>query len=195
METVQSQREHDTIEAIWAILRETAESQKETAAAQKETDRQMKENDRKFEKRFGKFGDRVGEMIEYMVMPNLIKKFRILGFEFTKVYPEASIEDKKNDIFTEIDLTLENGDKVMVVEVKNKPTTRDISDHVKRMRKVRSHADLHGDKRVFLGAVAGMIMKENERKFALKNGFYVIAPSGETFDIVVPEGIYSPREW
>jgi hypothetical protein len=31
--------------------------------------------------------------------------------------------------------------------------------------------------------------------FAMKNGFYVIEPSGETFTITVPEGIYSPREW
>jgi hypothetical protein len=29
----------------------------------------------------------------------------------------------------------------------------------------------------------------------LKNGFYVVEPSGETFIITAPEGIYSPREW
>jgi len=29
----------------------------------------------------------------------------------------------------------------------------------------------------------------------MKNGFYVIEPSGETFSITAPEGEYSPREW
>jgi hypothetical protein len=61
------------------------------------------------------------------------------------------------------------------------------------MEKVRLHAGLRGDQRKYLGAVAGMIINDNERDFALKNGFYVIEPSGETFIITPPEG--SPREW
>jgi hypothetical protein len=40
-----------------------------------------------------------------------------------------------------------------------------------------------------------MVMSDNEKAFAFKNGFYVIEPSGETFNITAPEGIYSPREW
>jgi len=40
-----------------------------------------------------------------------------------------------------------------------------------------------------------MVISNSEKIFALKNGFYVIEPSGETFDITAPEGIYSPREW
>jgi hypothetical protein len=63
------------------------------------------------------------------------------------------------------------------------------------MQKVRRHADLHGDKRIFLGAIAGLVFNENVKTFAMKNGFYVIEPSGETFIITAPEGDYSPREW
>jgi hypothetical protein len=29
----------------------------------------------------------------------------------------------------------------------------------------------------------------------MKNGFYVIEPSGDTFTITKPEGKYHPREW
>jgi hypothetical protein len=29
----------------------------------------------------------------------------------------------------------------------------------------------------------------------MKNGFYVIEPSGDTFSIIEPEGKYRPREW
>jgi hypothetical protein len=63
------------------------------------------------------------------------------------------------------------------------------------MGKVRQYADLKGDKRVFLGAVAGFIISDTVKKFALKKGFYVIEPSGETFNITVPEGEYAVREW
>jgi len=180
--------EHPTFETVWAALQEVAALQKETA-------KQMEERDRRLDEKLGKLGDRFGEMIEHMVMPSLVGKFRELGFEFTKAYPETEIKDIKNNIITEVDITLENGDKVMIVEVKSKPTTKDINDHIKRMEKVKAHANLHNDNRIYMGAIAGMVIKENVKTFALKNGFYVIEPSGEEFVISVPEGIYSPREW
>jgi hypothetical protein len=183
-----SQIEHPSFETVWAALQEVAALQKETA-------KQMEERDRRLDEKLGKLGDRFGEMIEYMVMPSLVGKFRELGFEFTKAYPETEIKDIKNNIITEVDITLENGDKVMIVEVKSKPTTKDINDHIKRMEKVKAHANLHNDNRIYLGAIAGMVMKENVKTFAFKSGFYVIEPSGEEFVITVPEGIYSPREW
>jgi len=179
----------------------------------KETDRQMKENaeqlDRQLKeiaertaremkksaRQLGKLGGRFGEMVEYMVAPDLFKKFRKLGFVFNKVYQQAKIKDENDRTIAEVDITLENGDKVMYVEVKSKPTTEDITHHVKRIEKIRAHADAHNDQRKFLGAIAGMVFNDNEKEFAMKNGFYVIEPSGKTFIITTPEGEYSPREW
>jgi len=83
--------------------------------------------------------------------------------------------------------------KVMLVEVKTKPTTKDVKDHVKRLEKMRVYADLHGDKRTFLGSVAGVVATANVKEYALKQGFFVIEPSGETFNITPPDG--KPREW
>jgi hypothetical protein len=173
------------------IVKETALRQAENALQMKETDRQMKETG----KRISELGSRFGEMVEYLVMPDLVDKFRELGFEFTKAYPEATIKDKKNKILAEIDITLENGDKAMVVEVKSKPSIKDVRDHIERMEKVRLHADLHGDRRKYLGAIAGMVVKDNVREFALKTGFYVLEPAGNTFTIIEPKGRYKPREW
>jgi len=194
--------EHPSFETVWAILKEVAESQKETdriikevGRKQEETARQMKETDRRLDQKLGKFGDRFGEMIEYMVLPGLVKKFRELGFVFTKANPRTVIDDEENNILTEIDITLKNGDKVMIVEFKSKPTTKDIKEHTKRMEKVKTHANLHNDNRTFLGAVAGMVFNKIEKEFALKSGFYVVEPSGEEFVITEPKGIYSPREW
>jgi len=181
METVLTRVEHPTFETVWAMMQENA-------IQLKEIDLIVKNNARLI----GKLGDRFGEMVEYMVMPNLITKFHELGFVFEKAYPHATIKDKTNNIFTEVDITLENGDKIMLVEVKSKPTTEDIIDHVKRIEKIRFHANLHGEKRKYLGAVAGMVFNDNEKAFAMKNGFYVIEPSGETFIITAPE---SEREW
>jgi hypothetical protein len=221
MEAVQT----PTFETVWAMMQENAvqldklresqreaahrqeettrelkEAQRESARQQEETYREMKESAKRLDRQLGKLGNRFGEMVEYMVMPNLVEKFQELGFVFTRASPHTVIKDKVNNIYAQIDITLENGDKVMIVEVKSKPTTADITEHIERMEKVRAHADLRGDRRKYLGAVAGMVFNDNEKEFAMKNGFYVIEPSGETFIITEPSilwfaGDYSPREW
>ena len=175
---------------------ETARRQEETARRQEETDRQIKETDRQikeYNKRFGDFTNRFGEVVEYMIAPNLCDKFTEFGFVFEKANSGTRVSDHKNDIHFEIDVMLENGDKAMLVEVKTKLTTEDVKDHVERLEKMRAYADLHSDKRTFIGAAAGVVMTANVKKYALEQGFYVIEPSGETFNITPPNG--QPKEW
>jgi len=47
--------------------------------------------------------------------------------------------------------------------------------------------------RHFLGAVAGVVVESDEREYALNQGFYLIEPSGETFNITPPYN--KPKEW
>jgi len=190
-------------EQVWAALMENREQLKETdrivkenAERQRETDRQLKETDRQikdFNKRFGDFTKRFGEIVEYMVAPNLREKFKDFGLNFPKANSNTDVSDYDNDIFLEIDVMLENGDKAMLVEVKTKLNSEHVKEHVKRLEKMRVYADLHGDRRAFLGAVAGVVMTNNVKKYALGQGFYVIEPSGETFNITPPNG--QPKEW
>jgi hypothetical protein len=165
-----------TFEKIWAAIQATNEQMKAT------------------DKRIGELSNRFGDMVEHMILPNLVAKFEELGFTFTKAN-RTEIKDKVHDIFTEVDALLENGDKVMAVEIKSKPNSDDINDHIERMEKLCKYADLHNDKRVYLGAVAGVVFGESEKIYTLKKGFYVIEPSGETFKITEPKDKYHPREW
>jgi hypothetical protein len=219
MEVTQAIGEGLTFEKVWAAIQATDRQIKETGLQMKETDLKIKENDRQIkenwlqieatnrqmketdrqmketDKRISKLSNRFGEVIEYMVVPNLVAGFRELGFEFTKAHRDTEIVDREHDIIMEVDALLENGDKVMAVEIKSKPDTRDIDDHIERMEKLRKYADLHGDKRKYLGAVGGVVISDSVSIYALKNGFYVIEPSGETFKIIEPKGKYHPREW
>ena len=97
------------------------------------------------------------------------------------------------DVCGQIDGYLEDANTVMIVEVKSKPTAKDIDEHIERMEKLRIYADSRNDKRRYLGAIAGVVFNEPERNYALKNGFYVVQPSGKTFSITKPEGM--PRVW
>ncbi|MDR1277359.1 MAG: hypothetical protein LBK02_01260 [Treponema sp.] len=166
-----------TFEKVWAALMENREQIKETG------------------KQIGKLGNRFGEMVEYTVVPNLVVKFKELGFEFEKTNRGMKIEDQKHRIFTEIDAFMENGDRAMVVEIKTKPNVEDIDDHIERMEKLRRYADLHNDARKYLGAIAGVVFGDSAKTYALKKGFYVIEPSGDTFNITEPKGEYHPHEW
>ena len=205
-------------EQVWAALMETRKNQEEnarqikksqeaTARRQEETARQIKETQQEtarqikatdlqikdINKRFGEYSNRLGEISEYMVAPKLREKFNDLDFDFQKTSKNIEVADHKNKIFFEIDIFLENYNKAMLVEVKTKILSDHVNAHIERMEKMRKYADLHEDKRAFLGAVAGVVIPDNIRTLALNNGLFVIEPSGETFNITSPIG--NPKEW
>ena len=170
-------------EKVWAMFQETAQRFKET-------DRKFKETDKKL----GELGNRFGELAEHLVAPNIRQKFNELGFKFEQMSQNIEIADLNDNLIAEIDLLLENGDTVIVVEVKAKPLQRDIKDHIKRMDILRRRADTRKDKRKYQGAIAGAIMSKEIRNFAHKTGLYVIEQSGDTVKISIPEN-FKPREW
>ncbi|MDR1468060.1 MAG: hypothetical protein LBT00_02065, partial [Spirochaetaceae bacterium] len=77
LKSIEAQRKKD--DRAFLELRET---QRELAERMKATDKQI-----------GDLGHRFGDMVEHMVVPNLVKKFRDLGFEFNKAGPNVEIED------------------------------------------------------------------------------------------------------
>jgi DNA repair exonuclease SbcCD ATPase subunit len=162
----------------------------EVAQLQKETARQMKETDR----RLGELGLRLGDVVEHIMSPKLHEKFETLNFRFSRSSRNVEIRDQNRRQLTEVDVLLENGDYVIAVEVKTRPASRDIKDHIKRMEILRRVADEHDDKRKYLGAIAGAVVTPEVLAYALKNGFYVIVPSGDTVNIEAPEG-FNPRIW
>ena len=58
---------------------------------------------------------------------------------------------------------------------------------------MRKYADLHGDKRIFLGAVAGIVLIDEVKDYALSKGLYFIEYKGDNFFITPPDG--KPKEW
>jgi hypothetical protein len=204
-----------TFEKVWASLMELKESQKELREAQKETDRivretarQIKETDKQmketdewdewYKKQWDKWiggPDYFGDIPEHKVHQNLAVKFDEMGFIFTKVC-QVNITDREHDIITSVDAWLDNDDTVMAVELRKEPDIDDIQDHLERMKKLRISADLRRDTRKYMGAIAGVVVDENVKNYALKNGFYVLEPSGGTFAITEPGSKgYSLHEW
>ncbi|MDR0730428.1 MAG: hypothetical protein LBF63_02095 [Treponema sp.] len=207
--------DHLTLEKVWAMFQETDRKFQETDKKFQETDKKFQETDKKFQETdkklqeafketdravkdasriVGNLGNKLGIVVEHLVLANIKDKFNALGYEFTKAGPSVLIEDRKSQIITQIDAMLENGDYALAVEVKTQLNVNHVDEHIERMEKLRRYADEHGDKRKFLGAVAGAIVADNVKEYALKKGFYVIRQSGDTVTIESPEA-FKPREW
>ncbi|MDR0764153.1 MAG: hypothetical protein LBE65_00980 [Synergistaceae bacterium] len=170
-------------------IRETARQIREM---NEETNRKMKETD----KRFGDLDNRFGELAEHLVAPSIMEKFNALGFHFTDISTgrRKIITGKDKQAVAEFDILMENGESSVGVEVKSKPSGRDVKDHARRLEILRRHKNSIGDKRKIYGALAGAIMTDSVRNLALKTGLYAITQTGDTVKIDVPEG-FTPKAW
>ena len=202
-----------TFEKVWAMFQENARLIKELREESKETDRRMQETDRRMQetdrriketerlvnetgKQVGGLNNSFGELAQHLVAPNIIEKFNELDFDFTKCSLNVKVRDpgNKKKYLAEIDIMLEDGDVVVIVEVKAKANKKDLKNHAKRMKKLRLYADAHGDKRRYQGAVAVAMANDTIRELILGQGFYLIEQTGDTVRINMPEG-FSPRIW
>jgi hypothetical protein len=189
-----------TFEQVWAALMELRNDQKETdrqlKEQAKETDRTITKMNQQLNQAIGKLGNRFGELIEHLVSPNLLEKFKALDYAFSRTNTRVKYKDQNtNKTIAEVDVLLENGDFVLAVEIKSSPSIEDVKDHAARMETLRVYADSHNDKRKYIGAVAGGIVDDSVKRYALKSGFYVIEQSGDTVSIAAVHDSWKPKTW
>jgi len=182
-----------SFETVWAALQETDRMIKALKESQKEYEQERKKDKAEFNERLGNYINLFGDFTEYVMAPKLCEKFNELGFDFSTSIRNTRVRDKTNNIFFETDAVLENYDKAMIVEIKTELTVERINKHIERLEKMRRYADLHGDKRTFLGAVAGVVVDDEARDYALNQGLFLIEPAGEELNITPPNG--HPKEW
>ena len=185
-----SVRNTATFESVWESLDRLTASQKETERIMKEDTQRLKDS---LNEKIGALTNLFGDVTEAMVAPKICEKFEELGLYFPRANPNVRINDRVNNISFEVDIMLENGDKAMLLEVKTKLTIERVNKNVERLEKMRNYANLHGDKRTFLGAVAGIVVTDEVKDYALQQGFYFIEYAGENFYITPPNG--KPKEW
>jgi hypothetical protein len=162
-------------------LEEVHKAHRET---EKTLNRAIEENRKTLNKAIGGLSNTLGSIVEHIMTPDLPRKFKKLGYSFNRIATYKFAEG----VYAQIDGMLENGEQAIAVEVKTTLRKADIDEHLARMEKIRKHADEHNDKRQFMGAMAATITDESTREYALKNGLFVIEPSGENVKVTKPEG-------
>lgn len=170
---------------------EAAQRQAEAVQRHKEIEWLAKEAHRKV----SALGSRIGEIVENMVAGNIVEKFQAYGYDIIQCDSRVKYEYKKLGIRGEIDLFLEDGEIAILVEVKTTLETANVRRHIRQLEEYRRCADARGDKRRFVGAVAGAVVEGEAMEFAHENGMYVIVQSGEAVEIVqTPKG-FKAKEW
>jgi len=178
----------------WTAINETKQAARKTRKKndfielrklQDKTWGSMKEK----QENIGGLNNLLGSMVELLLIPDLPKKFKRFGYNFTRL-TDYSYEA---GVYAQIDGMLENTIQAVAIEVKTKLTQSDVDDHLIRMEKIRKHADENGDKRQFMGAMAAFIVIDSAKKYALKKGLFVIEPNGEDVKVTGPET--APRVW
>ena len=166
------------------------ESRKRMDESQQRTEKSLD----RLSKEIGSLGNTLGRVSEGLFSADLHKKFNELGFPFTKQGPHVKFYDN-GKVLAEADFFLENGEYAMAVEVKTELKIDDVNDHMQRIAVIRGYFDERCDKRILIGAVAGVTFHDNVQKYAWKQGLYVITQSGDSITIAdTPKG-FKPREW
>jgi hypothetical protein len=194
-----------TIDDMLALMREDRETfrlmSQETDRKFQESDRRLQETERimresseKLNRKMGELGNKLGSLVEHMIIPDIEKKFNEMGYTFENVSTNLKMKDPSGKTYAEVDIVLENGEYVMLIEVKTDLKIEHVKEHRQRMETIRSMGRKWPDKKL-LGAVSAAIVEDNVREYAKKNGFFVISQAGETMRIDVPEGEFSVKEW
>ncbi|MDR1269782.1 MAG: PD-(D/E)XK nuclease family protein [Planctomycetaceae bacterium] len=192
-----ARQSQETDKQIKETDRQLREQLKETDMQIKETDRQLREMFKKTDKKISELGDRIGELIESMVEGGIVKQFNELNYSFNFQQYSRHVEFCNNQLHIagEIDFLLENGDTVLLVEVKTNLSISDVKDHLKRLEHYRCYLDAGNKKYKILGAAAGGVIPQNVRDYVLKQGLFLIAQSGESFKIVTPPDGVELKTW
>ena len=176
------QREPATPEEIWAILREVSNEQKELSRQQKQTDRQMK-------KLAGLFTSQWGALMESLVEGDLVPLLQARGV--TVRYTHTRMRGRRNGGHYEFDILAENGEEVVVVEVKTTLRAEDVAQFLEKLGKFTDYAPGYKGKKVY-GAVAYIKADTSVQAHAERQGLYVIRATGSSASITNDAG-FVPR--
>jgi hypothetical protein len=197
----------ESLDEIWKLFKETDAKFKETDAKFKETDtrldqriaetdarlaRQFADTDRKINRLEGLLGMQWGRFMEALVQPGVLHLFQERDIEVRHIYQRIKSQLEGDTL--ELDLLLENGDEVVVVEVKSKFTTSDVSDFLTDLGQLTRFFPRYQSYTIY-GAVAGLEMPSDVGRYAYKQGLFVLAVEGEGLIQMKNDAKFKPKNF
>ena len=169
---------------VWKLF---AETDKKLEKLFKETDTQFKETAAQFkatDKRIGEMTGKWSRFVEGLVAPAAERLFQERGIHVERVYQR--VKAHKNGAGLEVDILAVNEEYAVLIEAKSTLGVDDVRDHRDRLKTFKMFFPEYADRKV-VGAVAGIVIEEEADTCAYRQGFFVIAQSGEIVTILNDE--------
>jgi hypothetical protein len=183
----------DAVAEIWQLFKET---DARLAAQFAETDARMAamsaETDRKFNRLEGIFGMQWGRFVEALVRPGVLALFQAHNIAVENTYTRATGHSGGETM--ELDLLLVNGTEIVVVEVKNTVSASDVSDFLTDLSQVTRFFPRYKGYTIY-GAVAGLEFPHDVRRYAYKQGLFVLAVEGEGLIQLKNDAKFQPKNF
>ncbi len=188
------------------MFQETKIMFQETDKKFQETDKKFQETDKKIEriimktskenekatrsidrlaKIAGGLGVNLGEVAEDYFIGALESRNELAGIQYHEIICK---ESRGNGIRGEYDIILINNKVIIIVEVKQKLVSSDISDfHDRRMPKFRTLFPEYA-KRQLMGAMAALTLSNKTAEKAFDLGYFVLTQAGQQLKLLNPKG-------
>lgn len=129
--------------------------------------------------------------VEGLVAPGVQKLFKQWGIHIDST--SQRVRRYTNGEGIEIDILAVGPLHAVVIEARSTLKVQDVNDHIERVEKFKHFYPEYKDRSV-IGTVAGIVMDDNSDRYAYKNGFFVIAQSGDTVTILNDDK-FKPKIW
>ena len=157
--------------------KEIREIQKQYSIESAKTDAKIK----KLEQLYSSLGINIGESAEMYFFSALSNRSSLCGIEYEHV---DSFHRKTKHIEGQYDVVLFNGDKIIVVEVKQKVHSNDITDFLeRRLPKFKLVCPEFAHKQI-IGAIAGMVIPFDVKEEAEQKGLIVLTQLGNDVEVL-----------
>ena len=156
-----------TIEKIWATLDEVSKSHKEAAKRMKKLE--------------GLFTSQWGALMESLVEGDLVPLLQKRNIPVT--HTQTRLQGRHNGEHVEFDILAENGEEVVVVEVKSTLRPEDVAHFLEQLGKFTTYRPLYKARKIY-GAVAYLKADKSVQVHAERQGLFVIRATGSSASIV-----------
>lgn len=153
-------------------MKDTDRQMKETDRLMKETDLQMKDTDEKIKALSGLFTSQWGKLVEALMRPGTIKLFQERGLQVNQMTERRTGRDHQGREI-EVDMTLVNGNTIVVVEVKTTLKIEDVLWHLDKLGRFKEAFREYAEWNV-QGGLAAMHFEEESDRYAFRKGLWVL---------------------
>jgi len=180
-----------TFEKVWQMFQETRLQMQETDRKFQETDRKFQETDKRFKKTdralkhatkiVSGLGINIGEQAEEYFKGALENMNEIFGIPYKQV---GSMERINKKMQGQYDIVLYNGNKMVVIEVKNKLHPKDVEDfHTRKLPMFKELFSEYADKTI-IGGLAALSVPKDAADRAQELGYLVMSRWGQKIRVL-----------